>query len=67
MQLAEVDISAHSKMMIDGLMRNKTNRTQIQEVKKLLVEDKLYANIKNPELWLRDTSNRLNAYAGNIE
>lgn len=63
MQLHEVDISTANKMAIQSLMDKEINRLDMGEFRKLFVDDKLYANIKNVDSWLRDTFVMLNTYA----
>ncbi len=63
MQLETVDISGHAKMNIINKMNAPITPTDVHKFKKLYVEDKLYANIKDVDLWLRDTFNKLNVYA----
>lgn len=63
MQLDDVDISGHSKLSIQKLMDEEVSPINRKEFRNLFLEDKLYANIKNVDQWLRDTFNRLNIYA----
>ena len=50
-------------MAIQSLMDKEINRLDMGEFRKLFVDDKLYANIKNVDSWLRDTFVMLNTYA----
>ena len=63
MQLSEVDISANSMLRICEKMDSNINKLDTRAFKRLFIEDKLYANIKDCDKWLRDTFNRLNIYA----
>lgn len=63
MQLDEVDIAATNKLTINQLMDKDINRLDMGTFKRLFSDDKLYANIKNVDSWLRDTFVRLNTYA----
>jgi 5'-3' exonuclease len=63
MQLKEVDISATSILNICQKMDAEINKLNNRQFKRLFTEDKLYANIKDCDLWLRDTFNRLNIHA----
>lgn len=63
MQLDDVDISGHSKLTIQKLMDEVVSPINRKEFRRLFLEDKLYANIKDVDRWLRDTFNRLNIYA----
>ena len=63
MQLQEVDISGHAKMLILDKTREQVTRTNILEFKKLFMLDKLYTAIKDVDSWLLNSFNTLNAYA----
>lgn len=63
MQLSEVDISPNSMLRICEKMDSNINKLDTRGFKRLFIEDKLYANIKDCDKWLRDTFNRLNTYA----
>ncbi len=64
MQLDDVDIAASNKTRICGIMDAPITVLDRVQFKRLFVEDKLYANIKDVDTWLRDTFNKLNIYAG---
>lgn len=63
MQLNDVDIATTSKLRISSLMDVPTNKLNTKTFKRLFLEDKLYANIKDVDSWLRDTFKRLDIYA----
>jgi len=63
MQLADVDIPGHSKLAIQDLMDSGVESINRKIFRRLFLDDKLYANIKNVDNWLRDTFNRLNIFA----
>lgn len=63
MQLSVVDIAPANMLKIQALMDAPINKLNTVEFKKLFVADKLYANIKDVDMWLRDTFQRLNIYA----
>jgi len=63
MQLTEVDISPTSMLNICQKIDSEINKLNSRQFKKLFTEDKLYANIKDCDRWLRDTFYRLNTYA----
>jgi 5'-3' exonuclease len=64
MQLNDVDIAATNKLRIGELMDSPVNKMNTKTFKRLFLEDKLYANIKDVDSWLRDTFKRLDIYAG---
>ena len=63
MQLSDVDIAPANKLTISELMDRAINKLDTRTFKRLFLEDKLYANIKDVDTWLRDTFKRLDIYA----
>ena len=67
MQLYNVDISGRAKESINNICKQKIPKLIKPNFMKMLLEDSINMNIKNPELWLKDTFNSLNAFALNSE
>ena len=63
MQLEEVDISGRSKESINNICKRVIPKLVKPSFMKMLLEDAINMNIKNPELWLKDTFSTLNAFA----
>ena len=63
MQLEDVDISGRSKESIHNICSDNIPRLIKPNFMKMLLEDSINMNIKNPELWLKDTFSSLNAFA----
>ena len=63
MQLEDVDISGRSKESIHNICSHNIPRLIKPNFMKMLLEDSINMNIKNPELWLKDTFSSLNAFA----
>ena len=63
MQLEEVDISGRSKESIHNICSHDIPKLVKPTFMKMLLEDSINMNIKNPELWLKDTFSVLNAFA----
>ena len=63
MQLEEVDISGRSKESIQSICDKDIPRLMKPTFMKMLLEDSINMNIKNPELWLKDTFSLLNSFA----
>jgi len=63
MQLAEVNIAGTFKDAIRDICDSQIPRLDRREFRRLFLEDKLYANIKNIDNWLRNTWNRLDIFA----
>ena len=65
MQLHDVDISGHSKTSIMESVRRPIPTLAKPKFLSMILEDTLNMNIKNPELWLKDSFGVLNSFAGN--
>ena len=65
MQLHDVDISGHSKNSIMESVRRPIPTLAKPKFLSMILEDTLNMNIKNPELWLKDSFGVLNSFAGN--
>jgi len=65
MQLQDVDISGHSKNSIMESVRRPIPTLAKPKFLSMILEDTLNMNIKNPELWLKDSFGVLNSFAGN--
>ena len=63
MQLVEVDISGRAKESINNICKQEIPKLIKPNFMKMLLEDSINMNIKNPELWLKDTFSTLNAFA----
>ena len=63
MQLFDVDISGRAKESINNICKQKIPKLIKPNFMKMLLEDSINMNIKNPELWLKDTFSTLNAFA----
>jgi len=63
MQLEEVDISGRAKESINNICKQGINKLVKPSFMRMLLEDAINMNIKNPELWLKDTFSTLNAFA----
>jgi len=63
MQLEEVDISGRSKESINNICKQDIPKLIKPNFMKMLLEDSINMNIKNPQLWLKDTFSALNAFA----
>jgi len=63
MQLEEVDISGRSKESINNICKQDIPKLVKPNFMKMLLEDSINMNIKNPQLWLKDTFSTLNAFA----
>lgn len=63
MQLTDVDISGNSKMKINGQLDKDVSFVDKPTFKKLLIEDCLNTTFKNPDEWIYNSFNRLNAWA----
>jgi 5'-3' exonuclease len=65
MQLHDVDISGQSKNSIMESVRRPIPTLAKPKFLSMILEDTLNMNIKNPELWLKDSFGVLNSFAGN--
>jgi len=65
MQLHDVDISGYSKNSIMDSVRSPIPKLAKPKFLSMILEDTLNMNIKNPELWLKDSFGVLNSFAGN--
>jgi len=63
MQLEEVDISGRAKESINNICKQDIPKLIKPNFMKMLLEDSINMNIKNPQLWLKDTFSTLNAFA----
>ena len=63
MQLEDVDISGRSKESINNICSQDIPKLVKPNFMKMLLEDSINMNIKNPELWLKDTFSLLNTFA----
>ena len=63
MQLEDVDISGRSKESINNICSQDIPKLVKPNFMKMLLEDSINMNIKNPELWLKDTFSVLNTFA----
>ena len=63
MQLTEVDISGRAKESINNICKQDIPKLVKPNFMKMLLEDSINMNIKNPQLWLKDTFSTLNAFA----
>ena len=63
MQLSEVDIPGSTKSYIMDAVRKPINRLVKYKFQKLMLEDKTYTAIKNPDLWLKLCFSHLEAMA----
>ena len=63
MQLEEVDISGRAKESINNNCKRDIPTLAKPNFMRMLLEDAINMNIKNPELWLKDTFSTLNAFA----
>lgn len=59
MQLEDVDISGRAKGMILDIVNSDPNRLVKYKLHKMFLEDKINQSIRNPDVWLQDTFNRL--------
>ena len=59
MQLDDVDISGRAKGMILDIVNSDPNRLVKYKLHKMFLEDKINQSIRNPDVWLQDTFNRL--------
>lgn len=64
MQLQDVDISGYSKNSIIDSVRRPIPSLAKPKFLSMILEDTLNMNIKNPELWLKDSFGVLNSFAG---
>ncbi len=67
MQLKDVDISGRAKESIQNICVAPIQKLLKPKFMKMLLEDTINMNIKNPQLWLKDTFNVLNSFAINKE
>ena len=63
MQLENVDISGRAKESIQSICNKNIPKLVKPNFMKMLLEDSINMNIKNPELWLKDTFSVLNSFA----
>jgi len=63
MQLSEVDISGRAKESINNICKQDIPKLVKPNFMRMLLEDSINMNIKNPQLWLKDTFSTLNAFA----
>jgi len=63
MQLADVDIPGNTKSHIMDVVREPINRLVKYKFQKLMLEDKTYTAIKNPDMWLKLCFSHLEAMA----
>jgi DNA polymerase-1 len=63
MQLHDVDISGNSKLKISDQLNKEIQFIDKPTFKKLLIEDCLNTTFKNPDEWVYNSFNRLNAWA----
>lgn len=62
MQLFDVDISGNTKSKIMGVLDNEISEFKKMSLRKLVIEDKLNSLIKNYELWISNSFDKLNKY-----
>jgi 5'-3' exonuclease len=62
-QLHDVDITRNTKILISNQIKRPINRLLKHEFLRLVLEDKMNAGLKNPDLWLREIFTQLDAYA----
>ena len=67
MQLKDVDISGRAKESIQNICVAPIQKLLKPKFMKMLLEDTINMNIKNPQLWWKDTFNVLNSFAINKE
>ena len=63
MQLNNVDINGHVKSHIIDVVKKPINRLVKYKFQKLMLEDKTYTAIKNPDFWLKTCFSHLEAMA----
>tara|TARA_Y100000034_G_scaffold34524_1_gene42368 strand:- start:2674 stop:3726 length:1053 start_codon:yes stop_codon:yes gene_type:complete len=63
MQLKEVDISGRAKESINNICKATMQKLNKPKFLQMLLEDTINMNIKNPQLWLKDTFTILNSFA----
>jgi 5'-3' exonuclease len=61
-QLATSNINTASKLRIIDLVQNEINKTQKATFYKLLTEDRMLGAIKNPDMWLREITQKLDMF-----
>jgi 5'-3' exonuclease len=59
MQLENVDISGRAKSIILNIVNGDPNRLVKYKLHKMFLEDTINQSIRNPDVWLQDTFNRL--------
>ena len=59
MQLENVDISGRAKGIILNIVNGDPNRLVKYKLHKMFLEDTINQSIRNPDVWLQDTFNRL--------
>ena len=63
MQLTEVDIPGRTKQSILQIVQKSISKLSKVKFLSMIIEDSLNLNIKNPELWLKDTFGSLHTFA----
>ena len=63
MQLNNVDINGHVKSHIIDVVKKPINRLVKYKFQKMMLEDKTYTAIKNPDFWLKTCFSHLEAMA----
>jgi len=62
-QLKNVDITRNTKIILSNQVKRPINRLLKHQFLRLVLEDKMNAGLKNPDLWLRENFTQLDAYA----
>lgn len=62
-QLKEVDITRNTKILISNQIKRPISRLLKHQFLRLVLEDKMNAGLKNPDLWLRENFTQLDAFA----
>ena len=65
MQLSNVDISGRAREKIINLVEGDLNRLVKYKMHRMFLEDKVNQAIRNPDVWLQDTFNKLDMVINN--
>ena len=66
MQLKNVDIPGNAKLSIQEQVRNGTTRLVKYKIHKMFLEDTIDHAIRNPDVWLQDSFNKLDLILQNV-
>jgi hypothetical protein len=59
MQLKDVDIPGSTKLLIQDIVSNSTNRLVKYKLHSMFLEDTINQAIRNPDVWLQSSFNKL--------